>query len=62
MDWYEEIEDVKRLKVEIQGITSLGFETDKGWVKKNYCIYTYPPYLGQRIWAKESKLLNFKKK
>jgi len=56
MDWCEELEDIKTLKVEIQGITSMSFETDKGWVKKQYCIYSYPPYLGQRIWVRENKL------
>ncbi len=47
---------VKRTKAKILGITSISFETNKGWIKKGHCIYAHPPYLGQRIWVRENRL------
>lgn len=48
--------NVKRIKIKIIGITNQMFQTEKGWVFRNNCIYAYPPYIGQRIWVKENKL------
>jgi hypothetical protein len=56
MDWYEEQEEVKKVKVTILFITGTNFETNKGWVKKAYCLYAHPPYLGQKIWVRENQL------
>tara|TARA_R110000787_G_scaffold242733_1_gene348765 strand:- start:342 stop:515 length:174 start_codon:yes stop_codon:yes gene_type:complete len=48
--------NVKRVKLKTLRITNEMFQTEKGWVFKNNCIYAYPPYIGQRIWVKENKL------
>ena len=54
MDLYET--GVKRIKLEILEITLWSFKTDKGYVKKEYCIYKHPPYVGQKIWVRENRL------
>lgn len=51
----EQIEEVKRVKAEILEINLWSFKTDKGWVKKQYCLYAHPPYVGQKIWVRENK-------
>lgn len=48
--------NVKRVKVTVLSITGVSFETNKGWVDKVNCIYSYPPYFGQKIWVRKNKL------
>jgi len=51
----EQVEEVKRVKAEILEINLWSFKTDKGWVKKEYCLYAHPPYVSQKIWVRENK-------
>lgn len=55
MDWYKKQAEVKRVKAEIISWNLWSFETDKGRVKKEYCLYAHPPYVGQKIWVRENQ-------
>ncbi len=55
MDWYYDQAEFNTVKAEILHINLWSFKTDKGWVKKAYCLYAHPPYVGQKIWVRENQ-------
>jgi len=47
--------EVKRVKAEILQISLWSFKTNKGWVKKEHCLYAHPPYVGQEISVRKNQ-------